>query len=280
MEKSVVMYPFPPAEVLLDGVLPVLVQGRAAPDGGHRLAHHLVVEAGTLAVAVVIHRPVGGDAQVARGFHRVDVGPKEEKLPAVLLLLALDHLLDPLGGVTAAGIFHAVGGDDEYGVLGHILGRGILVDVSDVVDSSADGIQQGGAAPDIVLLVGDGPDFAHLHPVVEHFGPVIKEDGGDKCLALLLFLLFDHGVETADGVPLQPLHGTATVQDENKFRQILLHDKSPYAVLFGLQAQYRGILLLMGRLAGDNYFRRIFSMGLPLASSSTSLSRYRMFCMS
>ena len=84
------------------------------------------------------------------------------------------------------------------------------MDVSDVVDSSADGIQQGGAAPDIVLLVGDGPDFAHLHPVVEHFGPVIKEDGGDKCLALLLFLLFDHGVETADGVPLQPLHGTAT----------------------------------------------------------------------
>ena len=36
----------------------------------------------------------------------------------------------------------------------------------------------------------------------------------------------------------------------------------------------------MGRLAGDNYFRRIFSMGLPLASSSTSLSRYRMSRMS
>ena len=29
----------------------------------------------------------------------------------------------------------------------------------------------------------------------------------------------------------------------------------------------------MGRLAGDNYFRRIFSMDLPLISSSTSLSR-------
>ena len=29
----------------------------------------------------------------------------------------------------------------------------------------------------------------------------------------------------------------------------------------------------MGRLAGDNYFRRIFSMDSPLASSSTNLSR-------
>lgn len=58
--KSVVVYPFSLAEVLLDGVFPVFIQRRIAPDSGHGLAHHLVVEAGTLAVAVVVHRPVGG----------------------------------------------------------------------------------------------------------------------------------------------------------------------------------------------------------------------------
>ena len=68
--KSVVVYPFSLAEVLLDGIFPVFIQMCIAPDSGHRLAHHLVVEAGALTVAVVVHRPVGGDAQVARRLHR------------------------------------------------------------------------------------------------------------------------------------------------------------------------------------------------------------------
>ena len=194
----------PLAKVRLDGVLPVRIQGGAAPDGGYSLAHHLVVEAGALAVAVVVHCPVGGDAQMARRLHCVDVGPQEEKFPAILFFLPPDHLLDLLGRIAAAGVLHAVGGDDKEGVLGHILVPGVLVDVPNVVDGPADGVQQGGAAPDIVLLVGDGLDLAHLHPVVEHLTLVVKEDGGDERLAGLLLLLFDHGVEAADGVPLHP----------------------------------------------------------------------------
>ena len=129
------------------------------------------------------------------------------------------------------------------------------MDVADVVDGPADGIQQGGAAPDIVLLFRDGPDLLQGYPVVEHLGLVIEEDGRNEHLARLLLLLFDHGVEAADGVPLQSLHGAAAVQDEHQFRQILLHKKSPYSVLFGLQAQYRGILIRMGRLGGDKSSR-------------------------
>ena len=59
----------PLAEVLLDGVLPMRIQGRTAPDSGHSLAHHLVVEAGPLTVAVVVHRPVGGNTKMARCLH-------------------------------------------------------------------------------------------------------------------------------------------------------------------------------------------------------------------
>ena len=120
-----------------------------------------------------------------------------------------------------------------------------------MVDGPADGIQQGSAAPDIVLFSRDRLDIAHLHPVMEHLGLVVEENSGDKGLAGLLLLLFDHGVEAADGVAFQPLHGAAAVQDEHQFRQILLHKKSPYTVLFGLQAQYRGIFVFSGRLAGD-----------------------------
>ena len=129
------------------------------------------------------------------------------------------------------------------------------MDVADMVDGSADGIQQGGAAPDIVLLFRDGPDLLQGYPVVEHLGTVIEEDGRDKGLARLLLLLFDHGVEAANGVALQPLHRAAAVQDEHQFRQILLHEKSPYTVLFGLQAQYRGIFVFSGRLVGDKSHR-------------------------
>ena len=60
----------PLAEVLLYGVLPVPVQGRAAPDGRHGLTQHLVVEAGALAVAVVVYCPVGGNAQMYFSFCR------------------------------------------------------------------------------------------------------------------------------------------------------------------------------------------------------------------
>ena len=64
MKAATLTLLLPFVEVRLDGVLPVLVQRGVAPDGGHGLAHHLVIEAGTLAVAVVVHHPVGGDAQV------------------------------------------------------------------------------------------------------------------------------------------------------------------------------------------------------------------------
>ena len=49
---------------------------------------------------------------------------------------------------------------------------------------------------------------------MKHLRFIVKEDRGYKGLSRLLFLLFQHGVETADGVALQPLHGAAAIQDE------------------------------------------------------------------
>ena len=63
------------------------------------------------------------------------------------------------------------------------------MDVADMVDGSADGIEQGGAAPDIVLFFGDRANHAHLYPVVKHLVLIVKEDGGDEGITRLLLLL-------------------------------------------------------------------------------------------
>ena len=62
---------------------------------------------------------------------------------------------------------------------------------------------------------------------MEHFRPVIKEDRGDKCLTRLPLLLFQHGIEAADSILLQPLHGATAIKDKHQFRQIFFHDKTP-----------------------------------------------------
>ena len=67
------MVPF--EKVLLNGILPMLIQRSVAPNRTHRLADGLVVELSTLAVTVVIHRPIRGNAQVARRLNGIDVGP-------------------------------------------------------------------------------------------------------------------------------------------------------------------------------------------------------------
>ena len=107
-----------------------------------------------------------------------------------------------------------------------------------MVNRPADGVDEGGAAPDGVIPVRHFRHLRELHPVVEHLGHIVKEDRGDVCLAGLLFLLFDHGVEAADGVLFQSAHGAAAVKDEDQFRQILFHDKNLlyYAVCFVLTA--------------------------------------------
>ena len=121
--------------------LPVLIQRISALDSDYNLAHHLVVEVSTYTVAVIVHRPVGSEAQVAYRLYRVDVGLQEEKPSSVFLLLALDCLFDPLGRIAAAGALHAVCGDDKERMLQHILVSGILVDVGNMMDSPHRSIQ-------------------------------------------------------------------------------------------------------------------------------------------
>lgn len=99
--------------VLLHTVLPVGTHGPTSTESAHRLAHGLIDDRGPLVVSMVVGGPVLGDAMAGSLPGCVDVGPQEQELPAVLLLLLLDHLADAPIGILPAGVLHAIRGDDK-----------------------------------------------------------------------------------------------------------------------------------------------------------------------
>ena len=103
-------------------------------------------------------------------------------------------------------------------MLGNILLAYIPMHIFDMLDRSADCIYERRAASDEILLLRHGLDLFNGYAVVEHFAHVIKEDGGNERLALLFFLLIEHGVEASDSVALKPSHGTAAVKNEYNLR--------------------------------------------------------------
>lgn len=70
-----------------------------------------------------------------------------------------------------------------------------------------------------------GLDVSDIDAVMDHFADIVKEDSGDQRFAGSFLLLFNHGVEAADCVGLEPTHGTAAVKDKDDLSQILIHCK-------------------------------------------------------
>ena len=97
------------------------------------------------------------------------------------------------------------------------------MDISNVMNCSANSIQKGSTAVNVIVPVGHRLDLLNRYTVMNNLAHVVKEDGRDQCLAILLFLLFNHGVEASDGVCFQPAHRTAAIKDEYDLRQVLSH---------------------------------------------------------
>ena len=103
----------------------------------------------------------------------------------------------------------------DYLMLRDILRSGVLMDIADVMDRTADGIQKSRAAPDGIVPVCHRLDVVDVHAVMDHLAHIVEEDCGDKRFAVCLSLLLDHGVEAADGVGFQPAHRAAAVKDKD-----------------------------------------------------------------
>ena len=163
------------------------------------------------------------NAETSGLLYSIDVGAEEKEFPVVFFLLASDHAAHLFQAVGTAGIFHAVGRDDEDGLFGHVFLSGVFMHVADVVDRMSECIQKRRAAPYIVLTSGHGLNLADIHAVVENFLHIVEENCGHISFPVLFFLLIDHAVETADRIGFQPVHGSASVQYKNKFCQSFSH---------------------------------------------------------
>ena len=75
----------------------------------------------------------------------------------------------------AAGVLHAVRGDHKQRVLRAILLTGVLVNVADVVNRAADGVQQRRAAARDILSFGQQLDPLDVDAVVNNLALVGKE---------------------------------------------------------------------------------------------------------
>lgn len=100
-------------------------------------------------------------------------------------------------------------------MLRHILRSCVLVDITDVMDRSADGIQKGSAAPNGIVVVGHGIDVPDIHTVMDYLARIVEKDCGDKRVSVCLLLLLNHRVKASYGVGFQPAHGAAAVKDKD-----------------------------------------------------------------
>ena len=97
------------------------------------------------------------------------------------------------------------------------------MNISNVMNRAADGVDQRRASAHEVLAICQGFDLPQVNAVMDNRVLVSEQHRGDQSLALRLLLALDHAVEAADRVCFQTGHGAAFVQDEDHFSQILFH---------------------------------------------------------
>lgn len=73
-------------KIILHSATPVGGDWAAHPRHADRLSHSIIGKLRAAAVRVIVHGPVGVEADAPGRLHRVDVGREEQELRAVLLL--------------------------------------------------------------------------------------------------------------------------------------------------------------------------------------------------
>ena len=170
---------------------------------------------GTCAVSMVVYSTITVNADACRGFHRINIGSKEEKLPAILFFLMGNHLFNCLAVKAMACVFHPVCHNYKCCVFRHIFRPCIAVYPGNMTDGFTECIEKGCAATNGILFFRHRPDFAKREAVMDHFTLAGKKHRCYVTLAVDFFLFFNKSIETADGIALQPAHGAAAIQDKH-----------------------------------------------------------------
>ena len=127
------------------------------------------------------------------------------------------HLLDAFCRIAAARVFQAVRNNHKQSVRGYILGAGIFVNVTDMVNGAAECVQKRGTAADKIGLFGHRLHGLQINAVIQNLCRIRKQNRGNIHFSVLFFLFFEHGVKPADCVLLQAVHRSASIQNEHQF---------------------------------------------------------------
>ena len=144
-------------------------------------------------------------------FNRINICAKKEKFPSIFFFLSFDHLLYFINAINVACIFHSISHDDKNGMLRYIFRARIFVDISNVMDSTADRIQESRTAVHRIIVFCHRGNLLHLYSVIKDFTVIVKKHGRNQRLPCLSFLLFNHRIEAAYGIHFQSAHGSAAI---------------------------------------------------------------------
>lgn len=109
----------------IDFFTPISTKRDACSDIANRFRDRFIEDMRALAVSVVVHGSVTADAITRSSFNCINVRSDEQELPAILLFLPLNHLLDLLTCVTVTCILLSVSCDHKHRMFRHILGASI-----------------------------------------------------------------------------------------------------------------------------------------------------------
>ena len=160
----------------------------------HRIAYSSIHILCSSLVAHIIHRPLRSYSKASCLHDSIDICSDEDEFPAILFLLALNHLLYHLIAVIPAGVLHSVCDYHEQCLLRHILFSCILVDIADMVNRTSKRIKQCCAATHVIVIVRHLWYILNRNPVVQYSAEVVKEHSRNVRLSIItaIFLLLFH----------------------------------------------------------------------------------------
>jgi len=128
---------------------------------------------------------------------------------------------EPVGGV-----LKAVHQNRHDQLAGPILFRDLPEPCAEVVNSPADGIEQGRGVPGHVGFPGQGDESLHRDGLGGHQIFIIEENKRELCQPLGLLLVPEKPVEPLDGGILARVHRAGAVENESDLGVTLVHGKT------------------------------------------------------
>lgn len=163
------------------------------------------------------------DVEFRGGGNGRFIRTEEHEMPVVFFFLVADALGNVFPRIKKRGVFVTVRHDaDDDGAGAFFLRQGGKAGAG-LIDGSADGVQQGGAAVRGVVGDGERRHLAHITGLQGFAHGAVEGVERHARGALPFFLLVDETVEGRNHGGLQADHGAGFIHDEHNIRYRVIH---------------------------------------------------------